>query len=308
MVKKGNGDLKSLIVTHIDLDGSGVALMFKLARPQADILYVNYDWEKSYANINKLISYDEILFGDISFSREFAQKLNYSGKRLVLYDHHESALKELGDLDYDWITINKSKCGTLLVYDALKSLDPKFDVDGTYKVLAKTIDDYDRWILNDPKSLDLQFLWSSLGRYKFLDRFLANPSLEFTDTELELILKKKEKLDNSITKAKRSMSEIFIDREGLKFVYCTTDGQASLVANNLLKVLGGRVDYIAISTGSNTISLRSESAEVSTIAEDLGGGGHKLAAGFTANVGLNIIESIKNRTLIYYDYLSKFVN
>lgn len=300
--------MRTLIITHIDLDGSGVALMYKLARPQADILYVNYDWEKNSSNVIKLLDYDELLFGDISFSKEFAQKLNYSGKYLALYDHHESALKELGDLGYNWITIDTSRCGTLLVYDTLKSLDSSFDTDGIYECLARTIDDYDRWILQNTKSLDLQFLWSSLGRYKFFERFVINPKLEFTNSELECIERKKDKLNCSIATAKNSMSEVFTDKCGLKFTYSITDGQTSLVANELLKMLGDKVDYIVISAGGNTVSLRSESTEVSTIAETLGGGGHRLAAGFTANVGLDIIESIKNRTLIYYDYLSKFVN
>ena len=301
--------IKTLIISHIDMDGSGVVIMYKKIRPLADVIHVNYGWESDPENIKKLDQYDELLIGDISFSPEFATILHKSRKKIILCDHHISAINkftEAGTL-YDWMFLDETRCGTLIVYDLVKSGYPNFDKDEKYKKLAILIDDYDRWVHNDPKSISLQFLWHGLGQDKFEDRFINNPSLEISQKELEIIEPCEDDLTASLATAIESMNKTnYIDNNGYTFNYCSNVPHFVSLVAMMIQKRHPELDYLLLNGGYGSVSIRSTSVAINNIAEALGGGGHPQASGFAITPTTDVVKSVINRKLTNYDFYNKF--
>lgn len=305
-------DQKVLIITHIDLDGYGVAIMWKCAFPDADVIYVNYNWEDEIRNRQKLLEYDIILIGDLSCRASFIpllESLRSSGKTLMLRDHHDSAIREFseaGVYNPDWMIIDTEKCGTLLVYEDLKFNYPNWDSDGSYKKLAETIDDYDRWIHSNPISIYLQFLWSGMDKDKFVERFINNPRLEFNDEELEIINDSRAKLNKSFNAAKESMLPFHMrDIEDKQFNYCTDVPYFLSLVAMMIQREYPELDYLVLK-GANSYSLRSTKYPVNRIAEIFGGGGHPLSAGCNFDQTTDVVESIKCRKIVKYPFADQF--
>lgn len=298
--------MKVLIVTHIDMDGSGVEILWRLAFPDADVMRVNYGWEDDLQNRKKLMNYDMILFGDISFRPSFARLLDKLDKNVILCDHHDSAIRKFEEEDtkYDWMELDTNRCGTLIVYDQLKRNYKDFDITGKYRELAILIDDYDRWIHNNSMSIDLQFLWNGIGKDTFVDKFLYSPSLIFTRDEQDIIHEGWIKLNTSIIEAEKSMTDLLIDCEGLKFSYIPNVlYQVSLTAMEIQK-RHPELDYIVLNGGYGSASIRSTRCKINHIAEALGGGGHELSAGFSIEDTTDVVTSILNRKLSKYSFVT----
>lgn len=279
--------MKVLLFTHIDLDGMGCSILFKsiFSNNELEVRYVNYDFELIESNRKEFYNpeYDKIYLTDISVSREFAKGLNNirdnsDNCKVVLLDHHKSAESSLSDLGYDWIHINQGRCGTLLTYQYLLKDYPEIK---KYSDLVKYINDYDLWNWNYKDTLKYQILFSVLGRDEFVSRFVNNCSTEFTDDEEKLINFSLTTISNNYKTALLNCIE-YTDIDNKKFMYIHFTDSIYMISYVLYKVLlyyKDKVDYVVAYTRYNSISLRSLKYDVSTIAESLGGGGHKLASG-----------------------------
>lgn len=309
---------KVIHISHIDLDGYGcLVLMKKMFRDlynlDVDYLTVNYGFEDdmSLDIMSKLINYDIIMFTDISFSKEFAMKLNTLrntyGKSIILLDHHESAISNLSELNYDWIKLDSSKCGTLLCYEYAQKVYESFNRLNEitpWKEFSEVVNDYDLWIHNTYNSTLLQFLWSSMDKVEFIDRFVGNPSLEFTPEEKDIIKVSEDILNESIEIVENNI-EYYTDITNRRFGLAPKTKFYSLVSDRILK--SHDIDYLVLRDGSN-LSFRSITTNVLPICESIGGGGHKLACGATVDPLVDVVNSIINREIIMYEFLNKFSN
>lgn len=200
---------------------------------------------------------------------EFIEKKIQDGTTVALYDHHKTAQEFIGDRD--WTTYDMERCGT-------KIFAEEEELTEGYEDFIYHVNDYDLWIHESPKSKDLNYLMYILGRDNFVKRFVENPSMEFTEQEeVALALykdRRKQVVDEAIRKA------IFVrDNFGHKVCVCISSRYASQIGDTVLNRFP--VDYVVIlDLEREKGSMRSKTINVAKFAEALGGGGHKLAAGF----------------------------
>lgn len=290
-----------VLFTHTDLDGYGAEIMVKAMYPDITTYHVNYgfDEEPEYRKIMAQAS--TIIFTDISISRLTAITLNCTAangdKNLLLLDHHKSAYDKLADLGFNWIRFDETKSGALLAQEFFSSLNSQLD---PYKELAEAVNDYDLWIHKIPQSVQLQFLWSK-DKDKFAERFLLDPSLHFSDEEMDIIQECEDERENSYQQAVADMEEL-VDCDGLKFGFIPeVKSLLSLVVSDILACHEHLSYLVVVNRGG--LSFRSKSYEVRLIAEKLGGGGHPLASGCKIPDGIiDIKSSIINRKWTGYDF------
>lgn len=294
-----------VLFTHIDLDGYGSEVMVRAMYPDIKSYNVNYGFD-SDPNYRKIMAQaTDIIFADISISASTAITLDNARRRgeknLILLDHHKSAYDRLAQLEFDWIIFDENKSGALIAWDYFHKKDPtKME---PYKDLAEVVSDYDLWIHKDPRSIQLQFLWSKI-KDTFVERFTLNPNLKFSDSEYAIVKASTDELAESYSDAMLDIEKL-TDCEGLTFLLVPRcKSLLSLVAKMILETgFDYHLDYIAI-LNNGGISFRSLEYPVRVVAESLGGGGHDLSAGAKVPEGLvDIKSSIINRKWINYDML-----
>lgn len=305
--------MKRLLFTHIDLDGYGCAVIFKSVFKDIDIRHVNYGFMDDILNQKLLQEYDEVYITDISVSRSQANMINdlmsnplIRLQKVILLDHHQSALDELSDLNYSWISIKLDQCGTMISYNRFKKFVPHLEY------FATLVNDYDLWKHEYRESTNLQFLWSSMDKSEFVNRFVnakydESGQFKLTNYEIDLIYKQVEELDNSVDLCKSSM-ESYVDCDGNKFGYIKKTGRyLSLAVSRILNDNPDLTYVVAYNSYGNSLSFRSLHYPVNKIAESLGGGGHKLSAGSPCIQFMAIPDSVINRKLMKYDFITKKV-
>ena len=297
------------LFTHTDLDGIGCAILAKLAfgTEVVDIEYCNYDdinaRVEEYFNSG---SEYECHITDISIADELAHKINDSGKKYQLLDHHPTAL----DLNkYEWCKVqieneetNIKTSGTELYYRWL--------VDNNYLSSYRTLDrfvelvrNYDTWrwsTLGEEGIIckqvnDLFYLY---GREKFIDWCITEiyedsfPKLYEFD-ELVLEIKQKEIDDYIETKDKHLFIGNLCGRPcGIVFAekYVSELG-------NMLCQMHPEFDFVAIINMDGSVSYRTIRDDIDLgkdVAKLFGGGGHPKAAGsqISEDVRMEIIKEI----------------
>ena len=301
---------KRLLFTHIDLDGYGCAVVFKSVYPNIDICHVNYNFFNILENRKKILEYEEVYITDISVSVEHAKLLDRLLKsesnnlsKIVLIDHHESSYNSLLPLKLDWINIDQSKCGTKLSYDYFTKLGINIS---HLSYFVDLVNDYDLWLHKNKASTSLQFLWSSYDKSKFVDRFVEadysdNGNFLLNDDEIRMIDEQLLELDNSIEICETTL-EIHTDCNGNKFGYIPVAKRyISLAVSRVLDNHPNLTYIVVYNSYGNSLSFRSKYYPVNKIAELLGGGGHKLAAGAPFVNFMNIPKSVAIREVVKFD-------
>lgn len=271
--------MNTIMFTHNDLDGVGCGILHKAAFGIfAKTFYC------SYHNVDDVIvstiksiqeKYIErpfLIISDLGIKPETAELVDaYEGGK-VLLDHHVSN-KWLAD-EYEWAQINEHVCGTYAVYEYFGEIPEKF---GDFVL---HVDDYDRWVHKYPKSKELNRLLYIVGIKRFEERFLSNPSIEFDETERLLLELEDEAIDNYVLKVDSGM-RVYTTIGDKRFGIGFAERFHSEVAHELLD--RRELDAIAlIDINYKKVSFRSKpDFDVGSIAERLGGGGHKNAAGAT---------------------------
>lgn len=299
--------MRRILFTHIDLDGAGAELMVKLIYPDIETYRVDYNFDSDLTYRKIMAEADSIIFTDISVSRDTAESLEATrayGKELLLLDHHESAKNNLEDLNYPWIHINMEYSGALLAFLWYKDqLSMNLDSANynNYGYLAQLVSDYDLWHHRYPESKKLQFLWSKIGTEQFVARFLQNSSMILSDEEESFVKESMDALEESYQIAIANMDPEE-DSYGNKWLLIKNIGAMySLVADRILKE-NPDAAYCCIMSRKGSLSFRSRYYDVKQIAEALGGGGHRLAAGAPMVDLMDVISSVYQREVVTFPF------
>jgi oligoribonuclease NrnB/cAMP/cGMP phosphodiesterase (DHH superfamily) len=278
--------MKIKLFTHSDLDGIGCACI-------ANIVFgdENVDYEIcGYQNIDEKIStylenkeyekYNKTYITDISVKKEIAEKINQCKKTFRLLDHHKTA--EFLNT-YEWATVivqNKDdikECGTSLLYQELYKEAYNDNELGNFVEMVRLYDTWDwKQTQNDlPKKLNDIFV--IIGYKDFIFYYSHFRNL-FPNKFMELLKYKRREIDLAID-------------EKLKKVKIKGDYAISLCdRKDLTSELGSKIlekfeniNYVMLIYDGG-VALRSVGDfDVSEIAKQYGGGGHKNAAGFIHN-------------------------
>lgn len=300
--QNGKGEYK-IIVSHSDLDGVGCVVIAK-AKFGEDLNWFCCENNNVNERVQDLLDYltdndiplekTELLITDLSVNNHMAEVLhNYymNGLDISLLDHHKTAL-HLNRYPWSYVIV-EDHCGTSLTYYHLER--PTND-GATYAPFVELVKDHDLWIkAQEEKSSRLNRLLTIYGRDAFIERFAKLSKVWFTQSEMALLEYDMKQEDRYFDKVKKNV-KFFKDIEGRKFGVAMVERYISNIGHRLLDEFD--LAYIAmVNPNGQSVSLRSQpNIDVSGIAKDFGGGGHKNASGFPQDYYFlyeNIADRIK---------------
>ena len=185
------------LFTHTDLDGVSCEILSKIAFGEdIDVVrcgYGNID-DKVEEFINSAEEYDKLFITDISVNKEIADKLLSISDKVILLDHHKTALW-LNEYPFALVQVEDESvgkmCGAYLFYEYLKKNHEEFNDTLALKLFVKYVRMYDTWEWKEkydniiPKRLnDLMYMD---GPNEFIDKMiyrLGNNLAIFDDTDL----------------------------------------------------------------------------------------------------------------------------
>lgn len=271
-------------VTHTDLDGISCGILLKKLDSNIETIYANYgDVDNTLLALQQPAN---IYISDISCSKSTLMELLDKGNKVVVLDHHKTALW-LNDISHPnlYCKVDTSKSGTKLCYEYVNN----HGVDVTsYHDYVEAVNSHDLWLRDNDASDTLAMLFSLLGRDAFIDRYTENPDITVTPQEQLLLDVEIRRRTDIIEKAIKRVV-VLTDSKGYTYGVVYAQSYISEIGNAILNAIP-ELAYVAIiglhirPTPDNklgVVSLRSANkVDVSEIAHLHKGGGHPNAAGF----------------------------
>ena len=282
------------LFTHTDLDGVSCEILGRIAFGEdIDVVrcgYGNID-DKVEEFINSDEKYDKLFITDISVKKELADALNNVSDKVILLDHHKTALW-LNEYPYALVQVEDDSvgkmCGAYLFYEYLKKNHKEFDDTPALKLFIDYVRMYDTWEWKEkydniiPKRLnDLMYID---GPNEFIDKMvyrLGNNLFIFDDTDLMKLQIEQTYINSYITQKNETLmvnDSLFPGHTvGITFA----DKYISELGNKLCE-LHPELDFVVlINMSTLTVSYRTvkDDLDLSDIAKGFGGGGHPKASG-----------------------------
>lgn len=274
-----------VLITHTDLDGLGCAIVYNKCFPGVVNNFVNYDKVNSVVNqtMSKFPN-TPIMISDMSVSSEtLAEEMDKRGK-VELIDHHHTA-EWLSK--YEWALVNTTKSASMIMYEVMST---RFNIEDLLP-LVTLIDNYDTWGGGPGPNSSAKRLNRLLGIYgipRFYDRFYNKPSPKLNKTEELLLEIEEEKIDEFVKDVIKSAS-LAKDTNGNDYALISVDRYISEACHEVLKEFKDIEFVMAIDFVKNKVSLRGRGKiNLGEMAKQMGGGGHKQAAGFQIKHGSQI--------------------
>ena len=297
------------LFTHTDLDGVSCEILGRIAFGEdVDVVrcgYGNID-DKVEEFINSDEEYDKLFITDISVKKELADALNNISDKVILLDHHKTALW-LNEYPFALVQVEDESvgkmCGAYLFYEYLKKNHEEFNDTLALKLFVKYVRMYDTWEWKEkydniiPKRLnDLMYMD---GSNEFIDKMiyrLGNNLAIFDDTDLMKLQIEQTYINSYI--AQKNETLIINDSlfPGLIVGIVFADKYISELGNKLCE-LHPELDFVVlINMSTLTVSYRTvkDNLDLSDIAKGFGGGGHPKASGsrFDASIVNDMLNNI----------------
>lgn len=309
--------MKPLIIYHANCtDGFGAAFCAWLKfGDEAEYIPMNYGEQVEFDVANR-----EVYILDFSFPKEVMEHIFEHAEHVVWCDHHKTAFEmwlnnyekgrvhvcnRYGPTTPCEIVLNDSKSGALLTWE-------HFNPDVEPPLFIKLIDDRDRWQFKLTGSkefhaaMQLHKPWTF---EKWKNEFVGAQGYFYQIHEIheildagELLIKYQEQQVQSLVKyARKCVIDVHVEGDEVRSALeafsinpdpvfsglaVNTSVHMSEVGHELANQSGtfGLIWYLG-ENGQAKVSLRSNGDyDVSAIAKQFGGGGHKNAAGFSIDV------------------------
>ena len=297
------------LFTHTDLDGVSCEILGRIAFGEdIDVVrcgYGNID-DKVEEFINSDEEYDKLFITDISVKKELADTLNNISDKVILLDHHKTALW-LNEYPFALVQVEDESvgkmCGAYLFYEYLKKNHKEFNDTLALKLFVKYVRLYDTWEWKEkydniiPKRLnDLMYMD---GPNEFIDKMiyrLGNNLAIFDDTDLMKLQIEQTYINSYIAQKNETLivnDSLFPGHTvGITFA----DKYISELGNELCE-LHPELDFVVlINMSTLTVSYRTvkDNLDLSAIAKGFGGGGHPKASGsrFDASIVNDMLNNI----------------
>ena len=297
------------LFTHTDLDGVSCEILGKIAfEEDIDVVRCNYgDIDAKVEEfINSTEEYDKLFITDISVNKEIADKLLSISDKVILLDHHKTALW-LNEYPYALVQVEDESvgkmCGAYLFYEYLKKNHKEFDDTPALKLFIDYVRMYDTWEWKEkydniiPKRLnDLMYID---GPNEFIDKMtyrLGNNLFILDDTDLMKLQIEQTYINSYIAQKNETLmvnDDLFPEYTvGITFA----DKYISELGNKLCE-LHPELDFVVlINMSTLTVSYRTvkDDLDLSDIAKGFGGGGHPKASGsrFDASIVNDMLNNI----------------
>lgn len=297
------------LFTHTDLDGVSCEILGRIAFGEdIDVVrcgYGNID-DKVEEFINSDEEYDKLFITDISVKKELADALNNVSDKVILLDHHKTALW-LNEYPFALVQVEDESvgkmCGAYLFYEYLKKNHKEFDDTPALKLFIDYVRMYDTWEWKEkydniiPKRLnDLMYID---GPNEFIDKMvyrLENNLFILDDTDLMKLQIEQTYINSYIAQKNETLmvnDDLFPGHiVGITFA----DKYISELGNKLCE-LHPELDFVVlINMSTLTVSYRTvkDNLDLSDIAKRFGGGGHPKASGsrFDASIINDMLNNI----------------
>jgi oligoribonuclease NrnB/cAMP/cGMP phosphodiesterase (DHH superfamily) len=241
-----------------------------------------------------------VLIVDFSYKADVLRQMAETAASITVLDHHESAERELLPLLEEGIIAGEfdmTRSGAKMAWDYCFPADQRnpFDCVSTHgyvPFLVRYVEDRDlwRWEMEDSRAVSayIQMQGLDFKSWTRLARDLEDQTRYDSIVEIGSALVKKEERDiaGALKASKRRMRIAGYDVPVANVPYI----MASEAGNILCKGEPFAALYFDTADGQRSFSLRSDkddpdAANVSLIAAQFGGGGHKNASGFRAPMG-----------------------
>lgn len=231
----------------------------------------------------KLLKNRTIAVLDFSFSEEEINLMLGNCNRICIIDHHKTALR-IQHLENVHLDMNQS--GAVLAW---KYFNPKEPVP----TFLKYIQDRDLWKWQMPESKEFSTYFQNVPKkFESYSSFLDKKEIKNAIKKGKTLLEYQAKIVQSISSRSKKLkyknynlkivnSSIFQSEIG---DHLSSDSDAALIW------------YTNYNAKKNIASLRSKNdIDVSILAQDFGGGGHKNASGFSFDINQNILELLQEK-------------
>ncbi|HRU51784.1 MAG TPA: hypothetical protein P5543_06300 [Planctomycetota bacterium] len=277
-----------ILVSHIDLDGVGCAIVAKIFYPGIKIYHQDYDFiDEKVCSLLKNTS-KKIIITDLSVSKEVAEFIQekYS-QRVHIYDHHKTAQEYLDQ--YSWTTYDITVSATKLFLQECKKNMPETKIPAKLDKFVERVNDYDLWIHQYKDTIKYNDMFNLLGMELFTDamynRLINNQALIQQSDMFYLrgLWQTKQKY------YKKALKTSIVDGDRLIVQATRYISELSQYIRDIQPVPEEwkNIKYIdIINVENNGHSLRSYDLDfdVSEIAKANNGGGHPRAAGYPFQV------------------------
>lgn len=274
---------KAVVIYHDHcVDGFGAAWAFhKLVAADyaggVDYIPAVYDKLPSFEKIDKL---SDLYILDFSFGRTIIEMLALNSASVTVLDHHKTAAETLQNWEHGYrnleIMFDMDRSGAGISWDYFS------DARQPRPPLIDYIEDRDLWKFKLPRSREINaligFTKKEFPAYNSLD-LLLDTHFRKSVEQGELLLESHQRHCESVIAATKRPFVI----SGQRGLICNCPGQFASDVGSMLALESGTfgATYFADSEGSHKFSLRSNGDyDVSKLAKEFGGGGHKNAAGF----------------------------
>ena len=315
-------DLKTFIFTHNDLDGVGCGVIGKLYFPDAYVQYCSYDNIDDtllyFLSHNKnILSEMRIIISDIYYKQDnsdITEMLRMAGE-LIICDHHATStwLNNVIFQHNSFVNViaDSDVCGTKILFKILDMLNP---MPSSTKILefVENVNRWDvwQWVKYLPETNDVEQLKDAInhnmaftlngavyfyGIENFVNKMLMyfHDFIDFDDVVSEKLVEFNTKQINSLsdytTNNYRFTSETYGE---IPYTIIKLNSPNISLASILCKSAMRDEDKflaIYIDEDKDAVSLRCnvEGIDLSVIAKECEGGGHKDAAGCKRSILLN---------------------
>ena len=277
---------KPLVVYHGPscLDGMASAwAMYSLLGDSAEYIVGRYQ-----ANYEIDFADREVFLVDFSYPRAFLEeRILPVALKVVLIDHHKSALEELRGLsapNFDMSPSAMDKSGAMLAWEYVAG---HFDSPKSTPYLIRIIQDRDLWKFEFPETKAVTAaLFSKNLTYKTLGKFMWDrKAVTILRKQGEVLLQAHDKECRSLIKYAKRIVPVQIGDNEIEVVVVNAPPKYSSDVGNILSLEHPFAMTYWDSQNNREFSLRSNSenpehVDVSEIAKLFGGGGHKHASGF----------------------------
>lgn len=284
--------MRIAVIHHNDADGrcsAAIVHAYLMAKDETPhVQYIEASYDKAATIAEKLAPADEIFILDFSFKPEDMEKICSKGK-VTWIDHHITAIERAEEAGYDELLGIRCKhaaaCELTWLYFFPELQAPE---------AVSLIGDRDTW------------KWLYRKRSAYMNAGLGMIDQRPSSTDWANLVDPRYRPKNAVLDAILQKGQIILEAKGQQFAslrknaqfYTTIDGHTAKAINSMFATseafggvdweIGGMPDDVEICcrffwNGRNwTVSLYSQTVDVSEIAKALGGGGHKGAAGFTS--------------------------
>lgn len=277
--------MKDVLISHVgDIDGVSPVILMRLC--EIDFDYYLFEVQELDMFLKQFLKedlslYNHIYITDLCPDEEIISLIDKSPYRdkFLIFDHHIT--RKYAE-KYDFVTMNYTACGTSLFYEYLKK---NYTWNENVDVYVDHVKDLDLWLWEKKENTvakALGDLFTIYGKEKYIEKMITklsqNSVFKLDCWEEEILELEQDRILRYIEKKEEKM---------ITFVYenyhvgCIFAEQYKSEIGSILSEKYPILDFIVIINASGGISFRTkkDNIDVSLVAKNLGGGGHKKASG-----------------------------